>query len=133
LTARGGTEASRGDGCICNVSDSGGRAGDGCGSGIRANRERNHGGRACETGEDRAVFGLDWTWLNGNPRNKDTAFDSKFFTPEIRADITYNYDFISRSTTRSAGRAKYFAPTKFSWSSLALAAIFTTTTSALDS
>jgi hypothetical protein len=26
----------------------------------------------------------DWTWLNGNPRNKDTAFDSKFFTPEIR-------------------------------------------------
>ena len=35
----------------------------------------------------------DWTWLNGNPRNKDTAFDTKFFTPEIRADITYNYDF----------------------------------------
>jgi hypothetical protein len=35
----------------------------------------------------------DWTWLNGNPRNRDTAFDSKFFTPEIRADITYNYDF----------------------------------------
>jgi hypothetical protein len=35
----------------------------------------------------------DWTWLNGNPRNKDTAYDSKFFTPEIRADITYTYDF----------------------------------------
>jgi len=35
----------------------------------------------------------DWTWLNGNPRNKDVAFDSKFFTPEIRADITYTYDF----------------------------------------
>jgi Putative beta-barrel porin-2, OmpL-like. bbp2 len=35
----------------------------------------------------------DWTWLNGNPRNRDTAYDSKFFTPEIRADITYNYDF----------------------------------------
>jgi hypothetical protein len=35
----------------------------------------------------------DWTWLNGNPRNKDTAFDSKFFTPEIRADLTYTYDF----------------------------------------
>ncbi|MGC2261309.1 MAG: hypothetical protein WA594_23565, partial [Candidatus Sulfotelmatobacter sp.] len=33
----------------------------------------------------------DWTWLNGNPRNKDTAFDSKFFTPEIRADVTYSY------------------------------------------
>src|SRR5580704_7030256 len=25
----------------------------------------------------------DWTWLNGNPRNKDVAWDSKFFTPEI--------------------------------------------------
>jgi len=35
----------------------------------------------------------DWTWLNGNPRNKDVAFDSPFFTPEIRADITYTYDF----------------------------------------
>ena len=35
----------------------------------------------------------DWTWLNGNPRNKDTAWDSKFFTPEVRADLTYTYDF----------------------------------------
>jgi len=34
----------------------------------------------------------DWTWLNGNPRNKDTAYDSKFFTPEIRSDVTYAYD-----------------------------------------
>ena len=35
----------------------------------------------------------DWTWLNGNPRTKEAAFDSKFFTPEIRADATYTYDF----------------------------------------
>ena len=35
----------------------------------------------------------DWTWLNGNPRTKEAAFDSKFFTPEIRADIDYTYDF----------------------------------------
>jgi hypothetical protein len=35
----------------------------------------------------------DWTWLNGNPRTKDIYWDSKFFTPEIRADINYNYDF----------------------------------------
>ncbi len=35
----------------------------------------------------------DWTWLNGNPRNKDTAYDSKFFTPEIRSDVTYTWDF----------------------------------------
>jgi hypothetical protein len=31
----------------------------------------------------------DWTWLNGNPRNKDVVWDSKFFTPEIRMDIHY--------------------------------------------
>src|SRR5438067_13095427 len=29
----------------------------------------------------------DWTWLNGNPRTKEAAFDSKFFTPEVRADV----------------------------------------------
>jgi hypothetical protein len=33
----------------------------------------------------------DWTWLNGNARNKDAVWDSKFFTPEIRFDT----DFIS--------------------------------------
>jgi hypothetical protein len=31
----------------------------------------------------------DWTWLNGNPRNKDVVWDSKFFTPEIRMDTHY--------------------------------------------
>lgn len=35
----------------------------------------------------------DWTWLNGNPRTETPAFDSKFFTPEIRVDTTYTYDF----------------------------------------
>jgi hypothetical protein len=31
----------------------------------------------------------DWTWLNGNPRNKDVVWDSKFFTPEVRLDANY--------------------------------------------
>src|SRR5271163_2507232 len=35
----------------------------------------------------------DWTWLNGNPRTKEIYWDSKFFTPEIRADTVYVYDF----------------------------------------
>ena len=35
----------------------------------------------------------DFTWLNGNARTKTPAFDSKFFTPEIRADVDYIYDF----------------------------------------
>src|SRR5579864_3535738 len=34
----------------------------------------------------------DWTWLNGNPRNKDVVWDSKFFTPEIRMDVHYIQD-----------------------------------------
>jgi hypothetical protein len=31
----------------------------------------------------------DWTWLNGNARNKDAVWDSKFFTPEIRFDTNF--------------------------------------------
>ncbi len=50
----------------------------------------------------------DWTWLNGNPRNKDTAWDSKFFTPEIRADITYNYDFNRPEDDSMSGSSELF-------------------------
>jgi hypothetical protein len=50
----------------------------------------------------------DWTWLNGNPRNKDTAFDSKFFTPEIRADVTYNYDFNKPVDNSIGGSSEIF-------------------------
>jgi hypothetical protein len=50
----------------------------------------------------------DWTWLNGNPRNKDVAFDSKFFTPEIRADITYNYDFNKPIDDTMSGSSELF-------------------------
>ena len=50
----------------------------------------------------------DWTWLNGNPRNKDTAFDSKFFTPEIRADLTYTYDFNRPSDDSMGGSSELF-------------------------
>jgi Putative beta-barrel porin-2, OmpL-like. bbp2/Carboxypeptidase regulatory-like domain len=34
---------------------------------------------------------VDWTWLNGSPRTKDVYWDTKFFTPEIRADTNYNW------------------------------------------
>lgn len=50
----------------------------------------------------------DWTWLNGNPRNKDVAFDSKFFTPEIRADVTYNYDFNKPIDNSIGGSSEIF-------------------------
>src|SRR5581483_2087218 len=35
----------------------------------------------------------DWTWLNGAPRTKDIPVDTKFFTPEVRFDVNYLYDF----------------------------------------
>jgi hypothetical protein len=35
----------------------------------------------------------DFTWLNGNSREKDVPLDTKFFTPEIRVDTSYIYDF----------------------------------------
>ncbi|MGD0988285.1 MAG: outer membrane beta-barrel protein [Candidatus Sulfotelmatobacter sp.] len=50
----------------------------------------------------------DWTWLNGNPRNKDAAFDSKFFTPEIRADVTYTYDFNKPVDDSMGGSSELF-------------------------
>ena len=35
----------------------------------------------------------DWTWLNGNSRQKESVLDSKYFTGEFRADISYIGDF----------------------------------------
>jgi hypothetical protein len=50
----------------------------------------------------------DWTWLNGNPRTKEPAFDSKFFTPEIRADIDYVYDFNHPKDDTIGGSSEVF-------------------------
>jgi hypothetical protein len=50
----------------------------------------------------------DWTWLNGNARNKDVAFDTKFFTPEIRADINYVYDFNHPKDDTIGGSSELF-------------------------
>jgi hypothetical protein len=50
----------------------------------------------------------DWTWLNGNPRTKEAAFDSKFFTPEIRADLNYVYDFNKPKDNSIGGSSELF-------------------------
>ena len=43
--------------------------------------------------DDKTPFAFgDFSWLNGQPRNKKVAFDSPFFTPEVRFDTSYNYD-----------------------------------------
>src|SRR5881296_2085411 len=50
----------------------------------------------------------DFTWLNGNPRTKTPAFDSKFFTPEIRADVDYIYDFNHPKDNSIGGSSEVF-------------------------
>ena len=66
----------------------------------------------------------DWTWLNGNPRNKDTAFDSKFFTPEIRADITYSYDFSRPIDDTNSGSSELFRSNEIQLEQLGLGGDF---------
>jgi len=50
----------------------------------------------------------DWTWLNGNPRTKEIFWDSKFFTPEIRADVSYVNDFNHPTDHTISGSSELF-------------------------
>jgi hypothetical protein len=50
----------------------------------------------------------DWTWLNGNPRNKDVVWDSKFFTPEIRMDVDYIEDLNHPKDDTMGGSTEIF-------------------------
>jgi len=50
----------------------------------------------------------DWTWLNGNPRTKDLPFDSKYFTPEVRVDVAYHYDFNHPKDDTISGSSEVF-------------------------
>jgi putative OmpL-like beta-barrel porin-2 len=50
----------------------------------------------------------DWTWLNGNPRTKESPLDTKFFTPEIRADANYTYDLRQPKDDTIAGSSEIF-------------------------
>jgi hypothetical protein len=50
----------------------------------------------------------DWTWLNGNPRTKEIYWDTKFFTPEIRSDTVYVYDFNHPTDHSMGGSSELF-------------------------
>jgi hypothetical protein len=50
----------------------------------------------------------DFTWLNGNPRTKESPMDTKFFTPEIRADVDYVYSFNHPSDDTIGGSSEVF-------------------------
>ena len=55
----------------------------------------------------------DFTWLNGNCRIKEVPFDSKFFTPEIRADVDYVYDFHHPQDDTIGGSSEVFRSNEF--------------------
>ena len=50
----------------------------------------------------------DFTWLNGNARTKELAMDTKFFTPEIRTDVDYIYDFNHPKDNTIGGSSEVF-------------------------
>src|SRR6266480_2385170 len=50
----------------------------------------------------------DFTWLTGNARTKESPMDSKFFTPEIRADVDYIYDFNHPKDNSIGGSSEVF-------------------------
>jgi hypothetical protein len=50
----------------------------------------------------------DWTWLNGNARTKEIFWDTKFFTPEIRADSNYVADFNHPADHSIGGSSELF-------------------------
>jgi hypothetical protein len=58
------------------------------------------------------AFG-DFTWLNGSPRNKEPAFDTKFFTPDIRFDAHYMSDFNRPKDHTIVGSTESFRSNEF--------------------
>jgi len=50
----------------------------------------------------------DFTWLNGTARTKEVPLDTKFFTPEIRADADYIYDFAHPKDDTIGGSSEVF-------------------------
>lgn len=55
----------------------------------------------------------DFTWLNGNSRIKEVPFDTKFFTPEIRSDVDYVYDFNHPQDDTIGGSSEVFRANEF--------------------
>ena len=58
------------------------------------------------------AFG-DFTWLNGNPRNKEPVFDTKFFTPDIRVDTYFSQSFNQPRDHTMAGSTEEFRSGEF--------------------
>lgn len=66
----------------------------------------------------------DFTWLNGNPRTKTPALDTKFFTPEIRTDVDYVYDFNHPQDNTIGGSSEVFRANEFQMTQLGVGGDF---------
>jgi hypothetical protein len=66
----------------------------------------------------------DWTWMNGNARTKDIPLDTKFFTPEIRVDTGYVYDFNHPKDDTIGGSAEVFRAQEFQLTQLGVGGDF---------
>ena len=66
----------------------------------------------------------DFTWLNGNSRIKEVPFDTKFFTPEIRADVDYVYDFHHPQDDTISGSSEIFRSSEFQLTQLGVGGDF---------
>ncbi len=63
---------------------------------------------AAKRGKEEPFAFADFTWLNGNARTKESPMDTKFFTPEIRADVDYNYSFNHPKDDTIGGSSEVF-------------------------
>jgi hypothetical protein len=71
----------------------------------------------------------DWSWLNGTPRTKKPAMNSAFFTPEIRADVDYIYDFNHPTDNTVGGSSEVFRANEFQLTQFGVGGTSITTTS----
>src|SRR5882724_7245488 len=63
---------------------------------------------AAKTAKAEPFAFADFTWLTGNARTKESPLDTKFFTPEIRADVDYIYDFNHPKDNTIGGSSEVF-------------------------
>jgi hypothetical protein len=66
----------------------------------------------------------DFTWLNGNPRTKDTPYATQFFTPEIRSDVSYTYDFRHPQDDTIVGSSEVFRASEVTLTDLGIGGDF---------
>ena len=68
---------------------------------------------SAETTTKSAPFPGDWTWLNSNGRVVDTPMATKYFTPEVRADVNYVFPFNHPEDDSLGGSTEEFRANEF--------------------